>query len=374
MTPSVVFRFIPVIINVLALLYFFRDYRRAKDDAGRRFVVNTAMIFLLMTVVCYNSFLESRHISMSWWQYSLGNVAMHMAMVAAYFLDDQFLSGRVYSLKTLVRHRVFWGSFIFTFLMAAADYVRSDQFSSITDPASFERSWLYATSHIGFHGGLVHGGTHTIVLFYRSLRRYTDFAFIGRCCIFMVGIGLGVFFASFAILNMLTASVIDDRFQVAINTFIQNVGRVTVFPTFVLGFILPKSVYVRIGRPIARYMSWRQHQNQELLSYLHTRMIRIAPSVHLQNEQLRNARLLIEIGDARELIFSQIAHPERLVARQEAVMLFELIRTNQAFDKPGRHSPAEVEGDIVQHSLAVARHLKRFEDRGNNSRWMIKQA
>ena len=128
------------------------------------------------------------------------------------------------------------------------------------------------------------------------------------------------------------------------------------------GYLLPDRFFRTALRPLSAYITLRQRQQQELLSYLHQRMIQIVPGVQLSCEQIQNLRVLIEISDARQVIWSQMRRTQPISPEDEAKHVLYLICNHTVFDKPSEYLPAPVQyHDIVKHNIAVARHVKSLQ-------------
>jgi hypothetical protein len=125
------------------------------------------------------------------------------------------------------------------------------------------------------------------------------------------------------------------------------------------GYLLPDRFFRKVLGPIYAYDTVQQKRRQELLGYLHQTMVQIVPSVQLDCEQIQHLRVLIEISDARQVIWSQERRTQPITPEDEANHLLQLIRTHTGYEKPGEYPPALMhDRKVVKYNLAVARHLK----------------
>jgi hypothetical protein len=97
-------------------------------------------------------------------------------------------------------------------------------------------------------------------------------------------------------------------------------------------------------------------------------MIQIVPCVHLPYDELQDIRVLIEVSDARQVIWSHVPLTHPLTAREEADYLLSLLQQSIVMEAPGIYQPARTrKRNVLKHNLAVARRLKRYERQGHIS-------
>lgn len=94
-------------------------------------------------------------------------------------------------------------------------------------------------------------------------------------------------------------------------------------------------------------------------------MVQIVPRVQLENQALRHLRMQIEIGDAREIIWSHIPLAHAMNPKEEAKYLWSLLQSKQVLLQPGTYEPPSIPYETTTYNLAVARHLKWQEQRQN---------
>jgi hypothetical protein len=92
-------------------------------------------------------------------------------------------------------------------------------------------------------------------------------------------------------------------------------------------------------------------------------MIQIVPRVHLPHEHLRSLRAHIEIGDAREIIWSHYAASGTVTAKEEAQLVCKLLRENVTISTVGPHQPPAIHQELTHHHLLVAKHLHTLSAR-----------
>ncbi len=134
----------------------------------------------------------------------------------------------------------------------------------------------------------------------------------------------------------------------------------------VLGLLLflhlvPESALSFLTRPLQRRATRHRQREDELLDYLHRKLVQIVPAVELRHEHLRPLRLLIEISDARQVIWSHVGGTAPISPADEAAHVLDLLRANKVIMSTGAHIPPATSNDVRTYNLAVARHLRQLE-------------
>lgn len=94
-------------------------------------------------------------------------------------------------------------------------------------------------------------------------------------------------------------------------------------------------------------------------------MVSIVPSVHLPCQPIHDLRVLIEISDARQIIWSQQQHPRPLTPHEEARHLQTLVLTQTVLTTPGAYVPASTRlKKTIRHNVLVAKYLSSLSQRG----------
>lgn len=223
-------------------------------------------------------------------------------------------------------------------------------------PAS---SWLYYGSYLANYGLYAYLLVHINLLYWRSLQRYTNLAYMIRRLVCMLG-----FIA-------ITCGIVLDLIQylpvpiATLNVLLEPGSAIALSIGFILvaiGFVLPQTWLIQAIGPLEQYVVYRQQRQYDQIRYLHQKMVQIVPGVHLQNEHLRDVRMLIEISDARQIIWSLVPHEGLITPAEEAEQLFKLIRSQTIIDVPGEYIPQPTQQrNIVKHNIAVTKHLRRLE-------------
>jgi hypothetical protein len=197
--------------------------------------------------------------------------------------------------------------------------------------------------------------THTFSLYRKN------FAYLTRriiCCggFFIAAVGLGAILT-----RILFYSLGDDTQSLILIRTYQNTKAISAI-IIPIGFLTPHRVLECLTSPIYYVRNYRIKQQRELLLYLHSKIILIAPDIHLNPALLSESRTLVEISDARQFIWSYVERSEPTTPEEEAQRIIELLRGNTVIEKPGPHIPPRISSSsVLLHHCAVTKHLKRLE-------------
>lgn len=152
--------------------------------------------------------------------------------------------------------------------------------------------------------------------------------------------------------------------RIVLNTIYHASLVVTAF-LLACGYMFPASWLLILLRPLALSRARRQEQHQALLHRLHQIMISIVPSVHLPCQSIHDLRVLIEISDARQIIWSWQQRARPLTPLEEARHLHALVSTQTVLTTAGVYVPAPTRlKDTVRHNILVAKHMSALASKG----------
>jgi hypothetical protein len=182
---------------------------------------------------------------------------------------------------------------------------------------------------------------------------------------FRIWLGIFVFFliafgSTIVVTNILIYIFYGDTYRHTINEY-YHAQRI-VFGMTLLIQSATTSILLKILVPVRYFELRRQRRKQILITYLHEKLTQVVPVVRLPFERGEHSiRQLIEIGDARDILWSHKYHPAPITPTEEAELLFSLEQTNVTINEPGVYQPPVIQGDVVQHNLMVAQYLRKLE-------------
>jgi hypothetical protein len=150
--------------------------------------------------------------------------------------------------------------------------------------------------------------------------------------------------------------VVGDRYRAQLNE-LYHALKIPI-GLFQLISAAPAPLFIVVARPVEVWRARKQAQQRQLIQDLHAAMIRVVPHVHLPNETLRDLRAGVEIGDARDVIWSHHLRTAPITPRDEASLLRSLLRNNVILTQVGHHEPPATVESLAVHNLKVARLLK----------------
>lgn len=228
-----------------------------------------------------------------------------------------------------------------------------------TQDDQITRPWAHYSSYLINYSLYLYLLGRIIRCYWRSLRPYQELPYLVRLVVCMSGFSasaLGVVLLGLLDILGPTVDWLPKRMLLAGFEW----SMLTSVTLLTVGFVVPNALLWYLVQPCEWVRAWRQRRRQAALCYLHQAMTRIVPDVQLHNPRLREVRLLVEISDARQMIWSRQAQTMPITAQLEAAYLAQLLRRNVVIDAPGEHQPPRTaQPDIVRHNLTVARLLKR---------------
>jgi hypothetical protein len=282
--------------------------------------------------------------------------ALHVGLLLSYSANIWLTTGKEHRLG---RSRVARLTVILSVIVVISGYLSRDNLGVIFRNELFRPTLLYYM-HYGL-GALVVLFLDLLIVgaFWQSIRQAKELTYRVRRMIGLVSMLAAVVYALVIVLELLLSVFGSSAYRVQLDlVFYLALPLTTLMP---LVNIVPQSLLIRLVRPFENYTVRRQQREQQLIEYLHSRLIQIVPHVHLHNEQLRHLRLDIEISDARGIIWSQTSHQWPLSPEEEAEHLNELLRDKRVLSEPGEYVPPTTkQRDVQKHNLAVAKHLKHL--------------
>jgi hypothetical protein len=195
----------------------------------------------------------------------------------------------------------------------------------------------------------------------------TDPVFLSRTALAASACTLGIVYMLVLIISTIATRIVPSYDGVTVRWLTYDVGWPTVFVLFIAGAFGLQRLYAKFQCFLGLRWQYHQARQRALLHYLHARMIQVVPSVHLSIPLPDNGTLLdqlIEVSDARRLLWSYVSNNGQLTARIEARELSKLLQQGTILGKAGKHKvpplPKETH-ETMAYNLAVARTLKRLE-------------
>lgn len=197
-----------------------------------------------------------------------------------------------------------------------------------------------------------------VVLYARNLRKHADIVYRVRRTICIVGYTVSI--GCILLTRMRYLLMLEDSPQVWSNASCRINFSLSIV-LLMIGFMLPHAVLERATRPLARMLGRRRQRTTQLLEDLHSVILTIVPGIRLNNRSIRHLRTVIEINDARQIIWSQTEHRARITPLDDARRIAQLLQDRVVLLGPGDyHAPPLKQPCSIRHNIAMAKHLKRI--------------
>lgn len=277
----------------------------------------------------------------------------HQGVLFVYFALDQFTKEDV---QQIYRTRLYRGTTFLSGVNLVLEWMRRDNLGSFVDNQPYRPDGLYFASYILFYGLWLFLSLMLLNVMLRFMRQNTLLAYRLRMVTSLIWGCLFVLCAVLAEVNLGLSVMIGDAYREQINMLYHALK----LPIGVFQFIsaAPVPLFILLARPLEARCARQQLQQRQLIHNLHSAMIRVVPHVHLPNEAFRDLRAAVEIGDARDVIWSHHQRTQPITPDDEATLLRTLLQNNVTLNGVGQHVPPATVEALAVHNLKVARRLK----------------
>lgn len=351
----------PVMVNILLLIWAaYLGYRLIQDRAP---IARLIVLRLLGCIALECGLSAGSHFLPTFWLIQiLEIICLHYSLLLVYFASDQLLNNKPYF--SLIRHRLFPPMLISISIGAILAALSSTDLEAFLVNPAFEPTPLYAASYLWNYGLQLCFVMLTLKLYFQSLHQHTVLTYLVRRLICILSLLIATCSLLAVESNLLLFLLGEKAFRLPLSQIVPA-GETVVIWLLVASFIVPQDVLERIVQPVEVSLAWRQWLQHDLLYSLHEVMIQIVPCVHLAYDEMQDVRVLIEISDARQILWSHVPSSHPITAKEEARYLRYLLEHNKVITAPGSYQPPTTRlRNVIKHNLAVAKCLKQYERRG----------
>lgn len=277
----------------------------------------------------------------------------HQGVLFIYFALDQFTKEDV---QQIYKTRLYLGTTFLSGVNLVLEWMRRDNLGSFVDTQPYRPDGIYFASYVLFYGLWLFLSLILLNVMLRFMRQNTLLAYRLRMGASLIWGCLFVACAVLAEVNLGLSMIIGDSYRAQINDLYH--GLKVPIGVFQIISAAPVPLFMLVVRPLEARRARQQLQQKQLIHDLHHAMIRVVPHVHLPNEALRDLRAAIEIGDARDVIWSHHPRTQPITPEDEATLLHALLQNKVTLTSIGPHEPPATAEVLAVHNLKVARRLK----------------
>lgn len=278
----------------------------------------------------------------------------HQGVLFIYFALDQFTKEDV---QPIYRTRLYLGATFLSGVNLVLEWMRRDNLGSFVDTQPYRPDGLYFASYVLFYGLWLFLSLMLLHVMLRFMRQNTLLAYRLRMGISLIWGGLFVLCAVLAEVNLGLSMVIGDGYRAQINALYHALK--LPIGLFQLIGAAPVPVFMILARPLEAWRTRQHLQQRQLIHDLHTAMIRVVPHVHLPNNAFQDLRAPVEIGDARDVIWSHHPRTQPITPDDEATLLRTLLQNNVILTGIGEYDPPPTAEALAVHNVKVARRLHK---------------
>ena len=344
--------------SILVGCILFMAYKISQNHQRKGMPVIKKLLYAAVLIIIWALVVLPQHLQL--WQRILAVFSAQYGVLLYYYALDQMLNNK--RRRPVLRSRVFPVTTLIVMIVVILDFHLGNHQSPLEGASPYTPTWISFTEAALSYFGLLYLEVLIVWVYTKDLRRHTDLIYTSRRSFCILG-----FLVNILALLLLEGSLLLSLFvKGGYSVVISSMYLLSLLLTGLLlagGYTLPDRFFDKALRPIYTYITLHQRCQQELLSHLHQTMIQIVPSVQLGCEQIYDLRVLIEISDVRQVIWSQERRTQPITAEDEAKHLLQLSRNHTKYDKPGEYHPALISDcNIVKYNIAVAKRLKSIQE------------
>jgi cytochrome P450 len=345
-----------------SVLFFLALFSLATNRIQRIISGYLAVSFMLVLPFTYSMYAYASGSVAPWWVFSLGIVGFEFSSLLSYIAISHLLYSEMPTAKTISRNRDTIITLTCSIAIVITDYIRKDHYIPIGNSRVAERSWIYFINTVLVFTPMIYLGLRVIIKHISKIKIYRNPTFVARVIIGVTGYVVGITLSIAVVMNVFFLVYFDRWSTEILPLLVDDIAKPICFLLLILAPLAPTKFLLWLSYPFTRYTTWKQRITTETVEYLHERIIKVVPRVHLPNPALRPLRVIIEIDDARDLIWS-VEPCLQLTAQKEARHLWNLLQAGVVISTPGNALPPTFSSDRakVQHYLGVAKELRRLE-------------
>lgn len=341
---------------IFVSIYTYRIYRKS-DVNGKSAIIKIILFSVLLLVP------SAAKLSLvpGWMQVPLIVGPQYYGAFLAYLAIDQIINNKFY--QPIIKNRFFSVVVILHITTLILGYLIDDVQIDFADTGIFPHNWTYYAFVFFDYFTMLYITSNIVTLCWMNLRRRkVETSFGIRCFLLFVCCLFGLLSFILVEINLALSVFYTDNYHNYINQIYHDL-RLMSYIFLILSFFLPRYIISKIARIINGYINNKKERQIEWLSYLHQKLSQIVPGVVLSYGDLHIEDMLIEIADA--LIFIRSCNHSTMILSPEleANDIFRLLKNNIVIQEAGKNSPPPAHYHEVKYSIALAKHLKRLEER-----------
>jgi hypothetical protein len=297
----------------------------------------------------------------SLWLRNICILSTHQALLIYYYNTEQVIKGEI---VVFYKRRMYAIITIISLVVIIIGFFDQNNLTWFVDNRPFQPTAIYYASHIIFYSVGLYIGILGVKQQYLFSKRINSTTLMFRNWLNALAFLLVALGALIVDVNVLIYILIGDIYRYALNQFYHELRIVFGITILILSATSP--ILVKILVPVNYLVQQRHRRKQVLITYLHEKLTQLVPAVRLPVEQGEHTiRQLVEIGDARDIVWSHVCHPGPITPAEEAELLFSLELKNITINEPGAYETPVIQQDVMQHNLKVAQCLRKLEQRRN---------
>ena len=350
-------RILTVALLICIVLAYFYHELRGRNRIGKRAIsklaIATSLTLLGATLVIHRPF--------TWEQRSICITSLCYGVMLAYLGTEQLVNCK---LSQPYAKYLFLLVSLFSLLEIYLIYSERNNLSSFVDNEPFQFSYAYYAYYFLFYAFQAFMEIAIVAVLWIGFGIFEEIEYQIVCFIATISI-IALLMLNIIGETALILSILDDKSYTHINDVYQIVRPLPFL--IMLPLFLSAKKLTRLAGPLAGYLKNRQEQRHEYIKQLHQIVIAITLSNYrVMSELLSFRRMLVEISDARALLWSNLPHTQPLAVDREARAILDLLQTNKVIGEYGPYSLPPKRYNTIRHNIAVMRQINIFRKQDTN--------
>ncbi len=282
--------------------------------------------------------------------------SMLYSMFIAYIILKHIYQNKVF--VSILRDPLFTITTIVSLYVVVADLNRNS-FGVITDNDPVTMDFFYTTSSLASY--VLMSFLSGITLYWIYITASSSKSLIYKARLSTSGIAFLVITICCAaiIINIVLAALGNFTYRSSLNA-VYHYGKLVYFPAMFAAIMLPERTMNYLLKPLYRIQEAKSRQTREDIRYLHERMISIVPSVKLGYEKLNMDDMVVEIADARMILWTNVPIDSQstISPQSEAIVIQDLLNKRTIFENVGTYTAPCPPSNELKHNIDVAKSLK----------------
>lgn len=291
------------------------------------------------------------------WLRTLSTICVYYCLVLSYFANLHLFREHAQPIFPTPVFRLTTGA---SLLLILLDILRGSNNGWFLANEPFQPTLAYYSYYVVGIGVLIGLYGNLMCLFWRYLWSHPDPIYFVRRLSGFVAFLIAFLNAFILLANLLLSISFGTRYIVLLNA-LYAYGLMSSCAIMLIN-IFPTPWLQKLAQPVIRYRNYQTRRQHRMLTYLHDRLGEVVANQQRVDRSLLSIhRLIAEISDERDMIWSHLPRRKAISAREEAAYINQLQCNQARIDAPGPYAPVPAKYVTPRHMVHLAQALQSIE-------------